>query len=335
MALTVSDRHRQVVNAGTQWTFTRASIGMGNRVPDGTETALVMPFNPPREKQDPPGIISDYQRIADWIDGFTGDTDSYDAHELALWATPAGGQEYLAAYESKAAGAIFSKAAGSPFQHRAAIGISAAESVNGNFVVPAVPVGTTKVPGVVQYGDPDQVAAPEGVANRVPSLDDVLQIIRAFAPVDQAKAPDRFLLAWPLLFIWHTAAKVALALKDGIAGITNGQIVRALIAAGFPDQVVQAEALRSVDLAAYTGPSGDLENGRFELTIPVFETVAILHSRDAAGTGSSWFIAPFSALPRVLYGDSQVSYSSGKLGISEESSSGALQPIYIQSIVVW
>ena len=148
MPLTVTDGHRQVINAGTAYTYTRLSAGTGNRAPDGTETALVAPFNPAREMMNPPGAITAYQRVVDWVDGFTGDTDAYTANEIGLWATPAGGAEYLAAYESNAMGAVFTKVAGQIFSHRAGIGISEADSVNGTFVVPAVPVSTTLVSGV-------------------------------------------------------------------------------------------------------------------------------------------------------------------------------------------
>ena len=146
--LHVTDAHRQVINAGTAYTYTRLSAGTGNRAPDGTETALVAPFIPARDMLNPPGAITDYQRVVDWIDGFTGDNDGYVANEIGLWATPAGGAEYVAGYESNAMGPVFTKVAGQIFSHRLGIGISNADSVNGNFVVPAVPAATTLVAGV-------------------------------------------------------------------------------------------------------------------------------------------------------------------------------------------
>ena len=164
MPLNVTDAHRQVINAGTAWTFTRLSVGTGNRAPDGTETALVTPFNPAREMMNPPGAITAYQRVVDWVDGFTGDTVAYTANELGLWATPAGGAEYLAAYESNAIGALFAKVAGQIFSHRAGIGISEADSVNGTFVVPAVPVATTLVAGVSRRSTDAEADAAENAA---------------------------------------------------------------------------------------------------------------------------------------------------------------------------
>ena len=51
--LHITDAHRQVINAGTAYTYTRLSAGTGNRAPDGTETALVTPFDPVREMPNP------------------------------------------------------------------------------------------------------------------------------------------------------------------------------------------------------------------------------------------------------------------------------------------
>ena len=164
LMLHVSDAHRQVINAGTAYTYTKLSAGTGNRVSDGTETALLAPFNPVREMANPPGVITSYQSVVDWIDGFTGDTDGYTANELALWATPAGGAEYLAAYESNAMGSVFSKVAGQIFSHRLGIGISNADSVNGSFVVPAVPVATTLVAGVSRRATNAELDADEADA---------------------------------------------------------------------------------------------------------------------------------------------------------------------------
>ena len=102
--------------------------------------------------------------MVDWIDGFTGDTEGYTANEIGLWATPAGGAEYLAAYESNAMGQVFAKVAGQIFSHRLGIGISNADSVNGSFVVPAVPVATTLVAGVSRRATDAEADADEDAA---------------------------------------------------------------------------------------------------------------------------------------------------------------------------
>ena len=153
MALRPTTAHLVVIIAGTAHTFTRISLGTGHRTPDGTETALVTPFSPAKEQTNPPGVIDQNTRAVDWVDGSTGDSVNYTASEAALWATPAGGSEYLAFYDSHPTNDLFIKPAGSIISHRLVMIISYAQLVNATFNVLAVPIATETVAGVIEIGD--------------------------------------------------------------------------------------------------------------------------------------------------------------------------------------
>ena len=159
MALRVTDAHLAVIAAGTAHTFTVISIGTGHRTPDGTETALVTPFNPVREKSNPPGAVDETTRVVDWIDGSTGDNVAYTASEAGLWATPAGGSEYLALYDSHDVNDLFTKSAGNIISHRFLMLVSYAQLANAAFTVDAVPQATETVAGVLQIATDSESAA--------------------------------------------------------------------------------------------------------------------------------------------------------------------------------
>ena len=164
MALRPTDAHLAVITAGTAHTFTRISIGEGHRTPDGTETALVTPFSPARSNNNPPGVIDAATRAVDWVDGSTGDSVAYIVSEAGLWATPAGGSEYLALYDSHATDDIFTKPAGSIISHRFLIMLSFVQMVNATFTVSAVPQATETVAGVIEIASNAEADAAEASA---------------------------------------------------------------------------------------------------------------------------------------------------------------------------
>ena len=178
MALRPTNRYLAYVIAGTAQTPTRLSLGTGHRTPDGTETALVAPFNPAREQFNPPGVIDENTRVVDWIDGATGDTVNYTPSEAGLWMVPAGEAEYLAFYDSDLVNDLFVKTAGSIISHRFLIAATYAQLANVTFNVPAVPQATTTVAGVVELADAAEEAA--GTAeNRVPTVAGVRRMVVA------------------------------------------------------------------------------------------------------------------------------------------------------------
>ena len=155
MALIITTAHLAVVAAGTAYSFTTLAVGEGNRAPPAdpangwTVTALLTPFNPVREIDDPPGGATGAVHVVDWQDGVEGDAVAYTVNEIGLFATPAGGAEYLAFYESEAAGAVFSKSAGSIILRRLRLTATGAQLANATFNVSlTAPAASTTVAGV-------------------------------------------------------------------------------------------------------------------------------------------------------------------------------------------
>ena len=173
MTFRPTDAHLAVIAASTAHTFTQISIGDGHRTPDGTETALVSPFNPAREHSNPPGTVDENTRVVDWIDGATGDSVTYTASEAGLWATPAGGSEYLAFYDSHATSDLFTKTAGSIISHRFLMIITYAQLANATFNVSAVPQATDTIAGVARQATAPEVTGRTGdgfvSASRLPA----------------------------------------------------------------------------------------------------------------------------------------------------------------------
>ena len=141
MALIPTVAHLAVVTAGIGYSFSRLEIGEGNRAPPADPangwdvTALLAPFNPVREIVDPPGGASGAVHVVDWQDGAEGDAVGYLVNEIGLSATPTGGAEYLAFYESQAAGSIFEKTAGSVILRRLRLAATGAQLANATFNV--------------------------------------------------------------------------------------------------------------------------------------------------------------------------------------------------------
>ena len=150
MPLILTAAHLAVVAAGTAHSFIRIEIGQGNRaVPSDVSggwdvTSLLTPFSPVREKDDPPGGASGAVHVVDWQDGTEGDAVSYTVNEAGLFAIPAGGAEYLAAYESNDAGDVFAKTAGAIILRRFRIQATAAQLTNATFNVNAVDAGSDR-----------------------------------------------------------------------------------------------------------------------------------------------------------------------------------------------
>ena len=160
MALIVTTAHLAVITAATAHEFTKLAAGEGNRaVPADVTggwpvTALLTPFSPVKEQANPPGGASGAVHVVDWQDGFEGDAVGYTVNEMALFATPSGGAEYLAFYESVAAGSIFNKTAGSIFLRRFRLQATGAQLANATFnVALATPSATESVAGVVELAD--------------------------------------------------------------------------------------------------------------------------------------------------------------------------------------
>ena len=152
--------------AGTANDFTRLATGEGNRaVPADVTTgwpvtALLTPFNPVREIANPPGGATGNTHAVDWQDGAEGDAVGYDVHEWGLFATPAGGAEYLAYYESVDAGAVFSKTAGSVILRRGRLQATGAQLANSTFnVTLTAPQGNEAIPGVLELATQPEVNA--------------------------------------------------------------------------------------------------------------------------------------------------------------------------------
>ena len=171
MALIPTTAHLAVVTALTAYSFTKLALGEGNRaVPSDLSggwnvTALLTPFAPAREKADPPGGASGAVHVVDWQDGSEGDTVAYSANEVGLYATPAGGNEYLAYYESQGAGSVFGKIAGGIILRRFRIHATGAELVNATFNVSlSVPQATESIAGALEIVDDAEADADEGNA---------------------------------------------------------------------------------------------------------------------------------------------------------------------------
>ena len=182
MALIPTTDHLAVVAAGTAHEFDEIAIGQGNRavpadITNGWNvTALLTPFAPPRSKSNPPGGVSGNALVVDWQDGIEGDNVTYAANEVGLFATPSGGAQYLAAYESADMGAVFTKTAGSLHLRRFRLLLTAAQLVNATFNVtitaPAAPQGSEAAAGLLELADNSEVDAAEAnaPADKVPSV---------------------------------------------------------------------------------------------------------------------------------------------------------------------
>ena len=172
MPLIPTTAHVAVVAAGTAHEFTRLKVGEGNRaVPMDVSTgwnvtALLTPFNPAREIDDPPGGASGNVHVVDWQDGAEGDAVAYTVNEIGLFATPTGGAEYLAFYESVDAGSIFAKVAGSVILRRLRVQATGAQLANSTFNVSlTAPAASESVAGVSELADNAEADAAEAMAS--------------------------------------------------------------------------------------------------------------------------------------------------------------------------
>ena len=96
---------------GTTSGIDQITLGEGNRIPDGTEVALVQPFNPVRELADPRGAVAGNQGSVDWEE--EGNAAAYVVKEAGLWVG-----NVLVGYDSNAAGNIFAKTTNQRIVHR-------------------------------------------------------------------------------------------------------------------------------------------------------------------------------------------------------------------------
>ena len=166
MPLIPTTDHLAVVAAGTAQEFTKIAIGSGNRaVPADITTgwavtALLTPFNPVREIANPPGGATGNTHAVDWQDGAEGDAVGYTVNEIGLFATPAGGAEYLAFYESVGVGQVFAKTAGSVILRRLRLQATGAQLANSTFnVTLTAPQGNEDIPGVLELATQPEVDA--------------------------------------------------------------------------------------------------------------------------------------------------------------------------------
>ena len=166
MPLIPTTNHLTVVAAGTAHEFTKIAVGSGNRaVPADITTgwavtALLTPFNPVREIADPSGGATGNTHAVDWQDGSEGDAVGYIVNEIGLFATPTGGAEYLAFYESVDAGRVFAKTAGSVILRRLRLQATGAQLTNATFnVTLSAPQGTEDIPGVLELATQPEVNA--------------------------------------------------------------------------------------------------------------------------------------------------------------------------------
>ena len=96
---------------GTTSGITAITLGEGNRVPDGTEVALVQPFAPVRELANPRGAVQGNQGSVDWEE--EANANGYLVKEASLWVGAT-----MVGYESNAAGNVFVKTANQRIVHR-------------------------------------------------------------------------------------------------------------------------------------------------------------------------------------------------------------------------
>ena len=90
----------------------------------------------------------------------------YTVNEIGLFATPSGGAEYLAFYESTAAGSIFEKTAGSVILRRLRLTATGAQLTNATFNVGlTAPQATEELAGVSELADNPEADADEADAS--------------------------------------------------------------------------------------------------------------------------------------------------------------------------
>ena len=174
MALIPTTRHLQVVAAGTAYTFVRLRIGRGNRavpadVSNGWNvTDLLTPFNPVRQKDNPPGGAVGNVSVVDWMDGTEGDAVDYAANEVGLDARLPDNSVYMAFYESKAAGWVFRKLAGSIVLRRFRLMATGAQLANATFnvslIAPGAPDASEDDKGLIEIADNAEADADENNA---------------------------------------------------------------------------------------------------------------------------------------------------------------------------
>ena len=97
--------------AGQAFTIDKIALGTGQRTPDGSETALVTPFDPVKEDTNPSGRVDGDTLYYTYTDPNVGGGNAYDVGELGMFSG-----NTLVFYASRPAGDgfLFQKAENSP-----------------------------------------------------------------------------------------------------------------------------------------------------------------------------------------------------------------------------
>ena len=216
---------------GTGYGEFRVEIGRGNRTPDGSETALVIPFSPVKQLADAPLILTAMARSVDWVD--VDLTAAYQVSEVGIFVTPTGGSEILADYFSIGSGYLpgFVKLLQQILIFRLRTTFTESDLTNATITVGASPPGTKLTSGLWR-GASTAEARNRLIANRIITPDvlfDVLVLTNRGLSQVAGLTPAQIGQAYVAAFSGITASQVATALQA--AGFTASQVATALQAA--------------------------------------------------------------------------------------------------------